>query len=126
MNTKTRFALHFLEMVAAMVAGMLLLAPVSEFLLGWMAAYARPDVAALVMATNMTIGMSAWMKVRKHAWPEIAEMGAAMYVPFLLLFVPFWTGLISGEVLMIAGHVLMLPAMALVMIRQRAMTGAAR
>ena len=50
----------------------------------------------LVMATNMAIGMGAWMRFRRHSWLAIAEMSAAMYLPFLVLLVPFWAGAISG------------------------------
>ena len=39
-----------------------------------------------------------------------------MYVPFGILLVPFWAGLISEAALMTWGHLLMLPAMALVML----------
>jgi flagellar biosynthetic protein FliP len=42
-----------------------------------------------------------------------------MYIPFAVLLVPFWAGLISGGTLMMAGHVLMFPAMAAVMLRRR-------
>ena len=64
------------------------------------------------MATNMTVAMSAWMKIRGHGWRPIVEMGAAMYVPFLVLFVPLALGLIDTGALMLWGHLLMLPAMA--------------
>jgi hypothetical protein len=40
------------------------------------------------------------------------EMGAAMYLPFLLLFVPMWLGLITSDAVYLWGHVLMLVAMA--------------
>ncbi|MHC8503747.1 hypothetical protein ACVGVP_09520 [Pseudonocardia artemisiae] len=40
------------------------------------------------MATNMTIGMSLWMRYRGHGWRSITEMGASMYIPFIVLFVP--------------------------------------
>jgi hypothetical protein len=39
-------------------------------------------------------------------------MGLAMYVPFLVLFVPFGLELIDKDALLLWGHVLMLPAMA--------------
>ncbi|GAB3313203.1 hypothetical protein GCM10027451_26980 [Geodermatophilus aquaeductus] len=104
---------HYLEMVVAMLAGMVVLGPVHGFL--WPGLDDRADVAALVMATDMAIGMAAWMRFRGHSWPAITEMSAAMYVPFALLLVPFWLGAVSGGVLMTAGHVLMLPAMALAM-----------
>ncbi|ONI81250.1 hypothetical protein ALI144C_22230 [Actinosynnema sp. ALI-1.44] len=115
-----RFARHYAEMVAAMVAGMVLFGPVWSLSLGWWGDLARPDISALVMATNMTVGMSIWMRVRGHGWAPIAEMGAAMYVPFLVLLVPHWLGVVSGDAVMIGGHVLMLPAMLAVMLLRRA------
>jgi hypothetical protein len=108
------FVRHYLEMVLAMLAGM--------FALGWLEGLVFPglslstELAVLVMATNMSVGMAAWMKVRGHSWRGIAEMSASMYLPFALLLVPFWTGLLDGGGLMLWGHVLMLPAMALVML----------
>ena len=67
------------------------------------------------MATDMAIGMDAWMRYRSHSWRGITEMSASMYAPFLALLVPYWTGSIGEHDLMMGGHVLMLPAMALVM-----------
>jgi flagellar biosynthetic protein FliP len=100
-------------MVAAMLAGMLLLGPVMALVPGLTT---RPDVHALVMATEMAIGMTAWMKVRRHSARSITEMTAAMYVPFLVLLVPHWAGALSGDAVMMWGHVLMLPAMAVPMV----------
>ncbi len=108
------FVRHYLEMVVAMLAGM--------FVLGWLEQTLFPgldlrtDVEVLVMATNMSIGMGAWMWFRGHSWRGIAEMSAAMYLPFAVLVVPFWAGAIGEHALMTWGHVLMLPAMALVMV----------
>ncbi|MEU8300671.1 hypothetical protein AB0C04_25735 [Micromonospora sp. NPDC048909] len=113
---------HLAEMAVAMVAGMLLLDPLWRLAgtpLGLTAVLARPDVAALVMATNMTVGMTVWMRHRRHSRAACAEMAAAMYVPFLLLLVPHWAGLLAGDVLMLGGHLLMVPAMVLVALRHR-------
>lgn len=113
------FTRHYLEMVVAMILGMVLLGPVWNWLTGTAgvsAVFDRPDVASLVMATNMTVAMGAWMKFRGHSWAPIIEMGAAMYLPFIVLFVPLWMGLIDGHTVMAAGHLLMLPAMALAML----------
>jgi flagellar biosynthetic protein FliP len=104
---------HYLEMVVAMVVGMAVLGPVEALL--WPGVDDRVDVHAVVMATNMAVAMAAWMRFRGHSWPAIAEMSAAMYVPFAVLLVPYWVGAISGGTLFTAGHVLMLPAMALAM-----------
>ena len=114
-----KFTLHFLEMVVAMAVGMVALHPVWTLVLDAVGASGLmhdPYTSALIMATNMTVAMSAWMKVRGHRWRPIAEMGAAMYLPFLVLFVPLALGLIGESALMLWGHVLMLPAMAAAML----------
>jgi hypothetical protein len=113
------FVRHYLEMVIAMAVGMIALAPLWSWLFaqaGLTQLFSRPDLSCLVMATDMTIVMAVWMRVRGHGWAPIAEMGAAMYLPFLVLFVPLWTGLISAHTLMVAGHLLMLVAMAVAML----------
>src|SRR4051812_13973565 len=101
-------------MVVAMLVGMVTLGALEGLV--WPAQIARPDVGVMVMATNMSIGMGAWMRFRGHSWRPIAEMSAAMYVPFVVLLVPFWTGAFGEHALMSWGHLLMLPAMALVML----------
>jgi hypothetical protein len=114
-----RFALHFLEMIVAMAIGMVALHPVWSFLLhvtgsSWLMSNAY--TGGLIMATNMMIAMSAWMRFRSHGWRPIAEMGVAMYLPFLVLFVPLGLGLISLGAMYLWGHVGMLIAMALAML----------
>jgi flagellar biosynthetic protein FliP len=108
---------HYLEMVVAMVLGMAVLGPVWS--LAWPGLSAHTAAGALVMATDMAIGMGAWMRFRGHSWPAIAAMSAAMYLPFVVLLVPFWAALITGGTLLTAGHLLMLPAMALAMLFRR-------
>jgi hypothetical protein len=106
-------------MAVAMVVGMVVLHPVWMFVLDALGAAGlmrNPYAGALIMATNMTVAMSAWMKVRGHRWRPIAEMGAAMYLPFLVLFVPLALELIDAGALMLWGHLLMLPAMAAAML----------
>jgi hypothetical protein len=110
-----KLAIHYVEMVIAMAVGMVALHPVWTLAfdaLGWSAVLHRPEPMALVMATNMTIAMTAWMKFRGHGWAACAEMGAAMYLPFVILFVPMWAGLITSSAMFLWGHVLMLVAMA--------------
>ena len=110
-----RFTGHYVEMVAAMLIGMMALHPL------WPSSWLeRADVAALVMATNMTVAMTAAMLLRRHSWPRIAEMAAAMYLPFVVLLVPFWLGAIGGGTVMVAGHVLMFPLMLAAMVWRRA------
>lgn len=122
MTEMRRFLRHLFEMIVAMVLGMMVLGPVWTLAfagLGWSDLLDRPDLGALVMATNMTVGMSAWMRVRSHTWAGVWEMAIAMFLPFVVLLVPYWTGLLSGEALLVAGHVLMLPCMIVAMLRHR-------
>jgi hypothetical protein len=112
-----RFAGHFAEMIVAMFVGMIALGPLWS--LAWPGLDSYPVAGALVMATNMTIGMALWMRIRRHTWRPIVEMSAAMYLPFVVLLVPYWLGAISGGALMMGGHVLMLPAMLAAMLWRR-------
>jgi flagellar biosynthetic protein FliP len=109
LRANLRFAGHFLEMVVAMFVGMAALAPVWSYAAPGLVE--QPAVHAMIMATNMTVGMALWMWIRRHPWPRIAEMSAAMYLPFVVLLVPYWLGAISADALMTGGHLLMLPAM---------------
>jgi hypothetical protein len=108
------FVRHYVEMVLAMFAGMFALGGLEGLV--WPALTTRADVGAMVMATNMSLGMAAWMRVRGHSWRGIGEMSASMYLPFVVLLVPYWAGLAGEGVLMTWGHLLMLPAMALAML----------
>ena len=109
-----RLTLHFIEMVLAMLVGMVALGPVWSLVPGLPATV---EVDALVMATDMAIGMAVWMRIRSHG--GIVEMCAAMYLAFLVVLVPFWAGLIDGSTAITAGHVLMLPLMLASMLRHR-------
>jgi flagellar biosynthetic protein FliP len=117
MRNNLKFLGHFVEMVVAMVVGMAALGPL--WTLMWPDLPSSPAAHTMVMATDMAIGMALWMRLRGHGWRGIAEMSAAMYVPFLLLLGPYALGMISGAALMLGGHVLMLPAMLLAMLRHR-------
>ncbi|PTA43769.1 hypothetical protein [Micromonospora sp. RP3T] len=113
---------HLAGMVVAMVAGMVVLGPLWRIggeLLGGEGVLARPDVGALLMATDMAVGMVAWMWYRGDGWTAAGEMSAAMYAPFLLLLPAWWAGWVGDDVLLLGGHLLMLPAMALVALRHR-------
>jgi hypothetical protein len=117
-----RLVRHYLEIVVAAVAGMMLLGPAESMLLnriGWAELLAHPETYTLVMATNMTVATAAWMRFRGHGWAAIAEMAVAMYAPFVVLFPPLWLGMLSATGLMVLGHVLMLLAIATAMLRRR-------
>lgn len=107
-----RFWRHSVEMLLAMVVGMVVLGPL------WPELHGSTELHLLVMATNMTLGMALWMAVRRHRWMAIAEMGLAMYVPSVVLLPPFWAGRLSADTVFVLGHVLMLPAMLLAMLRR--------
>jgi len=105
-----------------MLVGMVVLGAAESMLLdpiGWAELRAHPELRALVMATNMTVAMGAWMRFRGHGWAATTEMAVAMYGSFVVLFPPLWLGLLSATGLMVLGHVLMLLAMAAVLLRRR-------
>ncbi|WP_433505084.1 hypothetical protein ACQP04_00195 [Pseudonocardia halophobica] len=117
------FVRHYLEMVVAMIVGMVALGPLWSLAgdaLGWTPVLHATEPAVLIMATNMSVAMCAWMRFRGHGWRATLEMAASMYLPFLVLFPPLWAGLISADTVMVGGHVLMLPAMAAAMLLRRA------
>jgi hypothetical protein len=116
-RSTVRFVGHLLEMVVAMFVGMMALAPLWSLAVPDLTEHAAAH--AMVMATNMSVGMAVWMRIRRHSWPRIAEMSAAMYLPFVLLLAPYWLGTISGDVLMAGGHVLMPPLMVAAMLWRR-------
>ena len=116
------FFRHALEMFVAMTVGLVLLAPV------WVAALeriglsdslTRPALDSLIAATDMAIAMTIWMLYRGHGRARVAEMAVAMFVPYLVLLVPYWLGLLPGEDVVMGGHTLMIPAMAIAMLARR-------
>lgn len=113
--TSRRFVLHYLQMLAAMLAGMALLMPVS-ILVG---AGTGVELQAVLMATSMSVGMAALMAWHRSPVASIVEMCLAMYLSFAVLLPAHWLGLLSGEAAVVLGHVVMLPAMAAVMLRRR-------
>jgi len=106
----SRFLTAYLEMTLAMLVGMGVLGVVWDAV--WPGLTGRPDAMALTMAFDMTVGMAAWMWVRGHARRHIAEMSAVMVLPFLVLLVPYWLGVLPGEQLLTWGHVGMFALMA--------------
>jgi hypothetical protein len=84
---------HFLEMLGAMILGMLIGAAIflSIVQTTWDEALLQYPVQALfVMAVSMSVPMVAWMRFRGHGWRSSAEMGAAMalpVIPFICLVV---------------------------------------
>ena len=116
------FIRHYIEMVLAMVIGMYALMPLWPVAFRAAGAQHLLDHAepmALSMATGMAIGMAAWMAFRRHGWRDIAEMTAAMYLPFVILFPATLAGAMTSGTMMIAGHGLMLATMLALMLWRR-------
>ena len=108
-----RFAVHYLQMVLAMIAGMIVLIPGWTWAtrgrsLGWLAG---AEGQALLMASAMAVGMAVWMRLRRHRWQHILEMSASMYGAFVVLFPFLWLSLLDGGEVLLSGHVLMLVTM---------------
>ncbi|GAA1504429.1 hypothetical protein [Nocardioides humi] len=113
-----RFALHYGEMVAAMLLGMMVLWPV------WMLATSAAGdgswlrsatVETLVMATTMALPMAGWMRFRGHRWAPIAEMCAVMYAGFAVAVPLYWAGALGEHGLMMVGHIAMFVLMLVAM-----------
>jgi hypothetical protein len=117
------FIRHYVEMVAAMFVGMAAMWALDLGIravtgIGYsLASY--PELAALKMAFDMSVGMVVWMRYRGHGWSATLEMVAAMFVPAVALAPLTLTGVLSTDALMLATHVLMLPLMLVVMLRRR-------
>ncbi|WP_327397850.1 hypothetical protein OG418_43975 [Streptomyces phaeochromogenes] len=124
---KRHFARHYLEMVVAMVVGMLLLGAVTRGVLALagteLSASRHPELASLEMAFDMSVGMAVWMRRRGHGWASTLEMCGAMFVPALALFPLLWLDVITGDSLIALEHLVMLPLMFLVMVRRRSEYG---
>jgi glyoxylate carboligase len=109
-----RFVRHYLEMVAAMVVGMVVLGAAFEVLLE------LPDETAITlveMAIAMTIPMVAWMRFRGHSWRLCNEMAAAMLIPAAIALVLFGAGVVENETtLLVFEHVAMFLSMLVAML----------
>jgi len=127
MATKTlHFIRHYVEMVVAMVLGMLVLGGLGAALLGavgievgnWRTE--APELLLLGMALTMTVPMVAWMRHRGHGWAPASEMTAAMFVPTFAAIALLWAGAVEdSHALLMIQHIAMFPAMLAVMLLRR-------
>jgi hypothetical protein len=120
------FVRHYLEMVAAMVLGMVVLGVPAEGALRAFGASSAdlnadlPAVALLAMAAIMTVPMVGWMRYRGHSWRPCWEMAVSMFLPTFGVIGLLWSGLVADfGVLMTLEHAVMLPAMLVAMLLRR-------
>jgi hypothetical protein len=120
------FARHYVEMLVAMVLGMVVLGTPATFALGAAGMSMSelhndtPALMLLAMAVTMTVPMVAWMRYRGHGWPASAEMSASMFIPAFATIALLWGGLVEDiGALMLIEHVAMLPAMLVAMLLRR-------
>ncbi len=117
-----RFGRHYLEMVIAMFAGMVVLGLPLEGLMqlaGYGSAELReaaPAVALAGMGIIMTVPMVAWMRYRGHGWQPSLEMAASMIVPTIAVIVLLAVGVVDFGSAMRIEHIAMFPAMLAVML----------
>jgi len=111
-----RFVLHYLEMVAAMVLGMVVLGRPLDAVLD----VDGTGPMLVEMAATMTIPMVAWMRVRGHGWQSCLEMGASMVLPALGTLALLGARIVEhAGALMTIEHAVMLPAMLAAMLLRR-------
>ncbi len=119
------FARHYLEMVIAMVVGMVALGAAAA---GVEAATgvqppASAEATSLAMALAMATAMVVWMRHRGHGWTGTVEMAGAMVAPAVALMPLLWIGVVGSDTFLVLEHVVMLPLMYLVMNRRRSEYG---
>jgi cytochrome bd-type quinol oxidase subunit 2 len=117
------FGRHYLEMVVAMLLGMVLLgvpATAALSVAGTSMSQLHHDLPALMlfgMAVTMTVPMVAWMRYRGHGWAASNEMAASMFIPSFAVIGLLAAGVVTDiGLLMTIQHVVMLPAMLVAML----------
>ena len=112
-------------MFLAMMAGMMVLGGLDSGVLAAFGTSVRhvrdsaPEVFALVMALNMTVGMTLWMRIRRHSWAMCWEMAGAMFLPAMAALVLFWCSVIHTDAVGGVSMGAMVPAMLGVMLLRR-------
>jgi hypothetical protein len=128
MKHKTlHFIRHYVEMLIAMFAGMVVLGGAGAVLLAgvgidvgdWRSG--APELLLLAMAFTMSAPMVAWMRYRGHRWTPAWEMTASMFVPSFGAIALLWAGTVaSTDTLLAIQHIAMFPAMLAVMLMRPA------
>ncbi|MEU6035563.1 hypothetical protein ABZ801_09130 [Actinomadura sp. NPDC047616] len=117
------FVRHYLEMVVAMLAGMVVLGAVVRGVLAptgvEYSMTTQPELVTLEMAFDMSAGMVLWMRRRGHGWASTLEMCGAMFAPAVVLIPLLWLDVVDAGTMMMLEHVAMFVLMLLVMLRRR-------
>ena len=117
-----QFIRHYVEMVLAMLLGMVVLGVPAEWALEATGSSTdalqvdAPAVALLGMATMMTVPMVGWMRYRGHGWRPNAEMAASMFLPTFAAIALLASDVTEFDGAMILEHTVMLPAMLVAML----------
>lgn len=86
-----RFILHLLEMLLAMMAGMVALSLLGDLIPAYSSLYfafrSGTNLYELAMVVFMTVPMVAWMILRGHGRLHSAEMAFAMFTPVAVIIV---------------------------------------
>ena len=92
-----RFGAHALEMCMVMCAGAIVLSLLffeGAALLGYAdVPSTAPALSAFVIAVNLSLPMTLWMRHRGMAWRPTLEMAASTMVTGLVLIAAYWVGL---------------------------------
>lgn len=110
---KRRFAVHFVEMNAAMFVGMGIGGALG------IAHVVSTELCAALWLLSMIAPMTLWMSIRGMPIRTSAEMSAAMAVPVVAALPLFWLGSIQRGTLIGIEHMAMLPAMLALMAYRR-------
>ncbi|GLW62673.1 hypothetical protein Arub01_09170 [Actinomadura rubrobrunea] len=117
------FVRHYLEMAAAMLAGMVVLGAAVRGAValagGAYSMTTHPELVTLEMAIDMSAGMALWMRLRGHGWASTLEMCGAMFAPAVALIPLLWLDAVGAGALMTLEHVAMFVLMLVVMLRRR-------
>lgn len=118
-----RFALHYLEMVVAMFAGMVVFGGLVQLVTGIAGVdYShseQPVLGSVEMALTMSAGMAIWMIVRGHSRRVTLEMVGAMCAPLVIVLPLLWLDVIPGSAAVMVIHIAMFPLMLVAMLLRR-------
>lgn len=110
-------ARHYAEMVVAMLVAMGVFGLLRMAVGISVSSTDHPTLAYLTMAVDMSLGMAAVMRWRRHRWSHIAEMCLAMFAPVVLFLA--LSGELSVHLLMVLAHVAMFVLMLVIMVLRR-------